>query len=343
MIADRLRRLLDPRPLSSAEARALFDRLVDDRTSDAERGEILVALAARPSRTEELVAFARAMRRRARPFPVPARDRAIDLCGSGGARRPSYNVSTVSAFVVRAAGLPVAKHGNRSRGLCGSSDLLAALGLPVTSTPEFASASYRRYGIAFLHAPLFHPATAAVATARRQLGIPTIFNRLGPLSNPAELRCQVSGTVDVPAAIGTAAALRALGVRRGITMTSDDGCDEFSPRAPTSMVHWDGTRVRRLRLDPQRFLPPEDRRGSWGALPPPAAAEQAERLLAGSGGARRGAVLLTSGAALWVAGRSRDLGSGVVAAERALDGGGAERILEQLRELAGRFPKPEEA
>jgi anthranilate phosphoribosyltransferase len=343
MNATLLGRLLDPRPLGAPDARAVMDLLTAASSDDVDRATILVALSARGNPAEELVAFAREMRRRAVPFPIPARDRPIDLCGSGGAVRPSYNVSTVSAFVVRAAGLRVVKHGNRSRRVCGSSDLLAALGLPVQTSIPFAHASYRRLGLAFLHAPLFHPATSAVASVRLRLGIPTIFNRLGPLSNPARVRCQVTGVVHPSAALSTATVLRRLGVVRGAAMSSEDGCDEFSPTAPTTAVIWNGPRLRRIRIRPEQYLPPDDRRGSWGPLPPSAAADEAERILAGGGGARRGSVLLTSGAALWVAGTVDDLATGLRHAREALDSGAAETLLEELRAIASRYPKSQEA
>lgn len=335
-----LPRLLEPRPLTAVEVRATFDALTAPGADDVDRLGLLLALTFRRENPSELAALAGEMRRRAVPFRISPRDAAIDLCGSGGAPRPSFNVSTVSALVVRAAGLPVAKHGNRSRRGCGSSDLLAALGLPILTSIPFARASYRRYGIAFLHAPLFHPATRALAPVRVRLPIPTIFNRLGPLSNPARVRCQVVGSADVPSAVTTATALRALGVGRGIAMSSDDGCDEFSPRAPTTAIVWVPGRVRRIRVRPEALLPSDDRRGSWDALPPPAAAEETERILAGGGGARRGSVLLTSGAALWVTGRSPTLRSGVERARDALDSGAPERLLADLRSLAERFPPP---
>ncbi|MGI0071248.1 MAG: anthranilate phosphoribosyltransferase [Thermoplasmata archaeon] len=338
MNAGLLDRLLDPRPLGAREVRAAFDALTAPATAEDERAALLVALRARGHPALELLAFAREMRRRAIPFPVPRRDRALDLCGSGGALHPSFNVSTVSAFVARAAGRAVVKHGNRSRRVCGSSDLLDALGLPVLTSIPFARASYRRFGIAFLHAPLFHPATRAVAATRLRLGIPTIFNRLGPLSNPARVRCQVAGAPDLPSAIETARILPVLGVERGAAMASDDGCDEFSPRASTTAIVWTGARTRRLRVDPTPLLPADDRRGPWGPLPPPEAAEEAERILAGGGGARRGSVLLTSGTALWVGGDVPALADGIERAREALDSGAAERLLENLRGLAARFP-----
>jgi anthranilate phosphoribosyltransferase len=341
--SDLLRRLLRARPLNRREVGSTFAALVDPAADEVDRAALLVALTSRPNRSEELVLFAREMRRGAVPFPVPARDSPADLCGSGGARRPSYNVSTVSAFVVRAAGLPVVKHGNRSRRGCGSSDLLDALGLPVFTSVPFARASYRRYGLAFLHAPLFHPAMRALATVRRQLGVPTIFNRLGPLSNPARVRCQVTGVVDRESARAMPVILRSLGVPRGIAMTSDDGCDEFSPRALTTAYVWSAVRSRSVRIRPSDHLATDDRRGPWGPLPPREAADEAERILAGGGGARRGSVLLTSGASLWIGGKARDLASGIERAREALDDGSAERVLDDLRKLSSRYPRSPEA
>jgi anthranilate phosphoribosyltransferase len=332
-----LERLLDPSPLSRRDVRATFDSLTAHGANDTERAAVLIALSARARRPAEIVALAREMRRRARPFRVDPRDGAIDLCGCGGASTPSFNVSTVSAFVVRAAGVRVVKHGNRSRRICGSSDLLDALGLPVLTSVAFARDSYRRLGIAFLHAPLFQPAMATVATVRARLGVPTVFNRLGPLVNPARVRGQVVGVPDLATARDTPHILRALGVRRGLAMTSDEGCDEFSPRRPTTVEMWNGSRQSQLRIRPERWLEPEERRGAWGALSPPRAAEAAEHLLAGGGGARRGSVLLTSGAALWSAGAAKDLGRGVDLARDALDSGAAERMLEELREIGTKY------
>ncbi len=330
-----LARLLDATPLSRRAAGATFDALLAPTATDAERAAILVALAARDVDANELAAFALEMRRRARPFPLPAGDRPVDLCGSGGAPRPSYNISTVSAFVVAAAGVPVVKHGNRSaRGPCGSSDLLEALGLPVTTDVGFAHASYERCRLAFLHAPLFHPAARAVAEARRLIGIPTLFNRLGPLSNPAAVPFQVVGVPSVESAHRVAAALSRLGVRRGLAMTSSEGCDEFSPRGTTTAVVWDADGTRTIRVRAKELLPTEDRRGDWGPLPPPAAAEEARRLLAGGGGARRGSVLLTSGAAIWRSGAAASLALGVERAREALDDGRAEERFASVLAIA---------
>lgn len=340
-LRDLLARLLEPRPLGEAEARATFDTLLSSGSTEADRAAVLVALAARPEEAVELAEFAHEMRRLARPFPVPEEDRPVDLCGSGGAPCPSFNISTVSAFVVAAAGTPVVKHGNRSaRGHCGSSDLLEGLGLPVTASPGFARATYDRTRLAFLHAPLFHPATAAVAATRQRLGIPTVFNRLGPLTNPAQVPFQVVGVPDRPTAERVAVALPRLGVRGGLTMSSLEGCDEFSPRGPTPAFRWEDGTVRPITVRPERYLASEDRRGEWGPLDPSASAEEAERILAGGTGARRGSVLLTSGAAIWIAGRARTLDAGIDRAREALDSGAAEELLAELREIARGFRIP---
>jgi anthranilate phosphoribosyltransferase len=330
-----LGKLLRREELGPREVGRLVDLLSDPMGPEAMRAALLVALTAKGETEEELICLARELRRRAVPFaPNGSRD-ALDLCGSGGAVRPSFNVSTVSAFVVAAAGQSVVKHGNRSaRGHTGSSDLLEALGLPVVISRAYSAESFRRYRLGFLHAPLFHPSTRSVASTRKVLGIPTVFNRLGPLSNPAHVRYQLVGVADRAAALRTSRVLRRLGVRRGLSVTAEEGSDEFSPRSRSTVVRWDlkGTRTSSVRASDH--LPADDRRGPWGPLPPHDAARETQRILAGAPGARRGAVLLTSGAALWTAGISTDLRDGVERARDALDSGGAETLLEEMQALA---------
>lgn len=339
MTNELLDRLLAQKELGGAQVCGLVARLVDPATDDLERAALLVALRAKGETLAEVKTFARELRRRAVAFPGPRADGAVDLCGSGGARTPSFNVGTVSALVVRAAGVPVAKHGNRSArgavsGYAGSSDLLEALGLPVTKSIDFARESYRRFGIAFLHAPLYHTATSAVMPVRRGLGIPTIFNQLGPLTNPAGVPFQVVGCPEPSVAERVARILPALGVRGGLAVVGNGGADEFSPTGSSSCVIWlHGYRTRRT-VRAADLLESEDRRGPWGPLPAAAAVEETHRLLAGGGGARRGSILLTSGAALWVSGRASDLREGIRGAQLALDDGGAQALLGALQGLA---------
>jgi anthranilate phosphoribosyltransferase len=341
---DLLNRLQEGGDLSPTQVRGLVARLVDASTSDEVRAALLLALRRKGETPDEIAAFAREMRRRAVPFRAPGSRAALDLCGTGGAVSPRFNVSTVSAFVVAAAGVPVAKHGNRSaRGHAGSSDLLEALGLPVTRSRAFAEASFRTTRLAFLHAPLYHPATRAVVAARRSVGGSTVFNLLGPLTNPARPRHQIVGAPDLGRARLFAQVLPRLAVASGAALVGDSGADEFSPRGTTRIFVWNGApAVRQRRVEAERLLLPEERRGDWAALPAEAAAREARRILAGGPGANRGSVLLTSGAALWVAGRVDSHREGVERARDVLDSGEAMERLERLGALASSRAWPPE-
>ena len=339
MTAPLLEKVLAGGELTPTEVRRLVDRLVDPACPDVERAALLVALRTREESAREVAAFALALRARATPFPGPRSAGAVDLCGSGGALRPSFNVGTVGAFVVAAAGVPVAKHGNRSArgargGWAGSSDLLEALGLPFLRSREFARHAFDQEHLTFLHAPLYHPAMRAVSTVRQLLGIPTMFNWVGPLTNPAAVRYQLVGCPNRSVAERMAEVLPLLGVVRGATVSGSDGTDELSPTHPSHLIVVErGARAGR-QVDPHRLLDDDDCRGGWGPLPSAAAAEEAERILAGGGGARRGGVLLASGAALWVRGAARTLSEGVEQATEQLDSGAAEAVLRRLRALA---------
>ena len=334
-----LERLLTGRELTAPEIDHLVGRLIDPAASDAERAGLLIAWRAKGETTEEIARFARALRARAIPFPGPAEARAVDLCGTGGAPRPSFNVGTVSAFVVRAAGVPVAKHGNRSArgaegGWAGSSDLLDALGLPFARSRAFARDAFDRERITFLHAPLFHPATRAVVPVRRMLAVRTIFNLAGPLTNPAAVPIQIVGCPDERSAERIAPVLARLGVRRGMSVSSSDGTDELSARAPSVSFVLRSGAPRRRRIDPARWLSAGERSGSLDPLPAREAARATERILAGASGARRGSVLLTSAAALWVRGDAPTFAAGLASARAAVDTGAAAEVLARLRDRA---------
>ncbi len=347
MSTELLARVVRGEQLSRSDVLQILDFLCDPAEPDPRKAALLAAWAAKGETTEELASFAIALRERAVPFPGPRAHRAVDLCGSGGAPRPSFNVGTVSTFVIRAAGVPVAKHGNRSLrgkagGWAGSSDLVEALGLPALESRAFARAAFDRERITFLHAPLYHAGTRAVASVRAQLGIRTIFNLIGPLTNPASVPFQVVGCPDLPTAARIAPVLARMGVRRGLTVASRDGTDEFSSRAMSFTYPVGKGSARRRSVDPRQWLRPEDRRGSLDALPSAAAAQETERILAGGTGARRGSVLLTSGAALWVRGDAPSLRAGIDRAQEALDSGAAEEVLARLRDLAASRSWPKE-
>jgi anthranilate phosphoribosyltransferase len=322
-------------PLGPEDAAALAEALTENRLSLPVGGEILTLLARRGESEEELYAFAKHLRERAVPFTAPGSGTAVDLCGSGGATLRTFNVSTVSAFVVAASGLPVAKHGNASaRGPCGSSDLLEALGLPVKASRAFAEESFRQEGLAFLHAPLFHPILASVGPLRRSLGTRTIFNLLGPLVNPAGVRTQVVGCFDEGYAERVAHVLPRLGVESLLSASGAGGADELSPHGGSRGFRLSSGRTEPFQVEAETLLLPKEREGDWLALPPAESALVARELLQGAPGARRGAVLLTAGAALWIGGRATDLPTGVRRAREVLDSGAALAKLEALQALA---------
>ncbi len=313
----------------------VFARLIAPGTPDPERLTLL-----RRTRRYRLTAgrlhqWAEMLRREMLPFPAAAGHRTLELCGSGGAALPSFNVSTVSALVVASAGVPVVKHGNRSsRGLTGSTDLLEAWGLPVARSRAFGEASYRRYRIAFLHAPLYHPAMGRVAATRRRIGQRTVFNLMGPLLTPVRPAYQLVGAPDRASARLLVECLRRRGVGWVVGLTSDEGSDEIAPRGSTTLLWALGDRRSSATLHPEALLEPSERRGPWGPLPPKTAARAADAVLAGGGGARRGAVVLTAGAALLLAGRAASLEAGVARARELIDSGRAEDLRRRLQELA---------
>jgi anthranilate phosphoribosyltransferase len=322
-------------PLRPEDAESLAEALTENKLSFPAGAEILTLLARRGESEEELYAFAKHLRQRAVPFAAPGSGSALDLCGSGGAALRTFNVSTVSAFVVAASGLRVAKHGNSSaRGPCGSSDLLEALGLPVKGSRAFAEETFRQEGLAFLHAPLYHPVLAAVGPLRRSLGIRTIFNLLGPLLNPAGVRAQVVGCFDEGYAERVSHVLPRLDVESLIAISGAGGADELSPYGESAGFRVFSSRTEPIHIQADSLLLPEERQGDWLALPPAESARAARELLEGAAGARRGAVLLTAGSALWVAGEVSDLPAGVRRAREVLDSGAALTKLQALQEIA---------
>jgi anthranilate phosphoribosyltransferase len=325
--------------LTEGEAAGLARELVEGHLPADRTAKLLVALAEKGETSDELVGFAKVLRERCLKFPGPREAGALDLCGTGGSRRPTFNISTVSAFVVAACGQPVAKHGNVSaRGPCGSTDLLTALGLPSERSIRFAEESWRRERLTFLHAPLYHTATKAVASVRKQLGGRTIFNQLGPLTNPAEVKVQLVGAYSDDYARRAGPALSRLGVERALFVHAEGEMDEFSSLGPTIVRAFGGTIPSdgiTILIDPDPMLHPEERKGDLSPRPPPQAAELALRVLEGKGdGAVRGAVLLTSAAALWASDEQMPLSGGVERARQAILSGAALAKLRALQELA---------
>jgi anthranilate phosphoribosyltransferase len=322
------------RPLTAAEAERAFGEVMEGRATPVQMAALLVAIRVRGAVPDEVAGGVRALRRAMVPVPVAEPDAVVDTCGTGGGALTTFNISTAAALVAAGAGVRVAKHGNRSfTSRCGSADVLEALGVRLDLAPEQEAAVLEEAGIVFMFAPLHHPAMRHVGPVRRELGMPTLMNVLGPLTNPAFARRQVVGVSDPALLELIAGGLQALGHVRALVVHGAPGMDELSPIGPTEVIELRAGELERSTLDPQEALgwEPVDAEGLGGAEPEENA-RTIERVLRGrAGGAARAAVALNAGAAVYVAGRADSLVDGVRVAEEALDGGAGWTALEALR------------
>ena len=321
--------LANRRDLSVEQASAVLAEIMAGNASDTQTSAVLIALRTKGETVDELVGLATTMRRLATPVTT-GRDDLIDTAGTGGGR-PTFNVSTTAALIAAGAGCAVAKHGNRSAtGLSGSADLLEALGVRIDLTPDAVGRCIDQAGFGFMFAPAHHGATRHVIPVRKELAVRTIFNFLGPLTNPAGATRQVIGVSD-PAFLDTiAGALARLGADKALVVSSHDGLDEMSTAGTTTVVEVDGAQITSYELAP------EDvglRRGAYedlaGGVPDHNAAVT-RRIFGGESGPARDLAVLNAGAAIYVAGRVGTLEAGVRAAEEALDSGRATEALDTL-------------
>jgi anthranilate phosphoribosyltransferase len=326
--------LASRRDLSADQTAAVLAEIMAGNASEVETAGVLVALRTKGETVEEIEGLARTMRAFATPVS-PARGDLVDTAGTGGGR-PTFNVSTTAALIAAGAGCPVAKHGNRSAtGLSGSADLLEALGVRIDLGPEAVARCIDDVGFGFMFAPAHHGATRFVIPVRKELAVRTIFNFLGPLTNPAGATRQVIGVSD-PAFLDTmAGALARLGAARALVVSSADGLDEMSTSGTTRVVEVDGGELRRYEVSPQDVGLDTARPEELGGGHPAENAEITRRILAGEPGPRRDLALLNAGAAIYVSGTVDDLPAGVAAAAEAVDSGRAGATLDALVELTG--------
>ena len=332
-MSDRVRLALatvvDGRTLTVDEARDAMGSVMDGEASPALLAALLVALRMRGETVDELAGFAAAMRERV--IRVDAPDGAVDTCGTGGDGSGTFNISTTAALVVAAAGVPVAKHGNRAvTSQSGSADVLDALGVRIDHDAASAGAALRATGFAFLFAPSFHPAMKHAGPTRREIGVRTAFNLLGPLTNPAGARRQLIGVADPVAAPRLAAVLHRLGVDRAFVV-GGAGIDEL-PLDGTGTIHDitpDGVEVRLVDAVALGLTKASNAKLAGGS--PAENARIVESVLRGEPGARRDVVLLNAGAALVVAGVVDDLAAGIDRAALTIDAGLASELLADLR------------
>lgn len=330
MIQESLKKITQRQDLDEAEMTNVMEEVMTGNATDSQIGALMAALATKGETFYELAGAARAMRRKAARIQTTS-DTVVDTCGTGGDRKNTFNISTTAAFVVAGCGVTVAKHGNRSvSSKAGSADLLEALGVRLDVPPEVVEQAIEEIGIGFLFAPVFHGAMRHAAKARKEVGIRSIFNMLGPLTNPAGANCQLLGVFAPELTEMFAQALRILGARRAFVVHGHDGLDEISVCAPTRVSELKDGLIRTYDLTPEQLLgrqsDPDELIGGDSSIN----AGITLRVFQGEEGPRRDVVLANAGVALVAAGVARDFEEGIRQAEASIDGGRAAAKLEAL-------------
>lgn len=327
-----IQRVLEGEDLDLAQAEQLMDAMMQGALTPVQIAGVLMTMRTRGETLHELIGFARAMRKHSVKVPISNPD-LLDTCGTGGDTLKTWNLSTATAFVVAAAGVPIAKHGNRAvSSRCGSADVLEALGVNLNLTPEQIAQGIEQVGVGFMFAPMHHPAMRHVAPVRRELGVRTVFNLLGPLTNPANAPKQLLGVFSWEWLTLIAETLAQLGTQRALVVHGMDGLDEVSPIGVTVAAHLkpDGS------IETFEFTPSDLglQAVSEAALTPGATPQENAQILraaiTGDDESRMQAILPNAGVALWLAGRVDDIRDGVLVALRAIESGRAEEMLEDF-------------
>ncbi|MCJ8500135.1 anthranilate phosphoribosyltransferase [Desulfatitalea alkaliphila] len=331
MIKPFLSKIIQRQNLTAAEMAEMMHLVLTGQASEAQIGAMMAALATKGETFEELAGAARAMRGNARRIQALGSP-VVDTCGTGGDGVGSFNISTTTAFVVAGCGVTVAKHGNRSvSSKCGSADVLEVLGVKLDTDPEIVEEAVQSIGIGFLFAPLYHSAMKYAAKPRQELGVRSIFNMLGPLTNPASANCQLLGVFAPALTEMFARALQLLGTRSAMVVHGHDGLDEISVCAPTRVSELKADAIRTYDIHPEQYFgglaDPADMAGG----DPPANAAITRAILEGEKGPRRNVVLINAGAALVAADKAADLRQGIDRAAAAIDQG---KAMEKLQALA---------
>ena len=347
MILESLKKVVEREDLSAEDAFMTMDEIMSGKATDAQIAAFLTALRLKGETVAEITGFARAMREKVSPVKVRGhvdasisgtdREALVDTCGTGGDASNTFNISTATAFVVAGAGIPVAKHGNRSvSSLCGSADVVEALGVSLELPPEQVGQCIDEVGIGFLYAPLLHKAMKYVMTARREIRIRTVFNILGPLTNPAGASAQVVGVYQEGLTEVLARVLNELGSRRAFVVHGLDGLDEISASGESKISEVRGGRVYSYRVSPEDF---GLRRSRLSDLQGGNAAENAQiirRILNGEEGPKRDVVLMNASLAIAAGGKATDFQEGVKVAAQSIDSGAAMEKLRRLVEFSRR-------
>ena len=330
MFRENLNKIVRKSDLNETEMAEMITKIFSGDITDAQIGAFMAALATKGETFEELAGAAKAMRRKARRIQT-AEAIVVDTCGTGGDGAHTFNISTTTAFVVAGCGITVAKHGNRSvSSQCGSADLLERLGVKLDTDPEIVEEAVSEIGIGFLFAPLYHSAMRHAAKARKEVGLRSIFNMLGPLTNPAAANCQLLGVYAPELTEMFAQSLKLLGAKRAFVVYGHDGLDEISVCAPTRISELKDGLISTYDIMPEQFFGkranPEDLKGG----DPEENARITRDILAGVKGSGREVVLLNASAALVAAGKAKDFKEGIQMAAETIDSGQAAKKLDDL-------------
>ena len=333
MITAAIAKLISKADLTDAEMTGAMSSIMSGGISAVQMAAFLVAMRMKGETVEELTAAARVMRTMAQPLSVsPGDDEVLlDTCGTGGDGKDTFNISTIACFVNAAAGVKVAKHGNRSvSSSCGSADLMQALGVNIEIPPAMVRECIRRVGMGFLYAPLFHSAMKHAAPVRKEIGVRTIFNLLGPLTNPAMAPAQLVGVFDHRLTETFARVLRNLGCAHALIVHGSDGLDEITITGESRITELNRQEMRTYSLHPQSLGMELGRPSEITSRGVKDNVAICHEILDGTKGARRNVVLLNSAAGLIAAGKVSDFGQGIGMAADAIDSGRAKAVLDGL-------------
>jgi len=329
MIKEAIDALVSGKSLTMEQAAAVMEEIMSGEATPAQFGAFVTALRLKGETVHEIAGMAGVMREKA--IPVKVSGPVVDTCGTGGDASQTFNISTTAAFVIAAAGLKVAKHGNRGMSSgCGSADVLDALGVKIDLGPEGVEQCLEELGIGFMFAQVFHPAMKFAAPPRREIGIRTVFNILGPLTNPAGAQAQLLGVADESLAKTMAEALSLLGSNHALVVHGMDGLDEITLGAPTVVCELEGGEITRYVIDPEEFGFTRVSMSGLRGGPPHESADIIRRVLGGETGPQRDIVLLNAAAALVAGDRAENLEQGLPIASEAIDSGKALRVLDGL-------------
>jgi anthranilate phosphoribosyltransferase len=331
--AEAIEQLLGGKPLTREQAREIMDQVMAGEATPVQVAGLLIALRAKGETVDEMTGFVDSMRAHATPLEVP--DGTIDTCGTGGDRAGTFNISTAAALVAAGAGIPVAKHGNRAASSrCGSADVLEALGVDITLGPEGVRRCIDASGMGFCFAPTFHPAMRHAGPARRELGVRTVFNVLGPLANPGRVRRQALGVGAASLAPLMVRVLKDLGHQRALVFFGEDGIDELTTTGPSRVFELKDGAVTEYELEPEEIGLHRSRADDLKGGTPPENAQLLRQVLEGERGPRRDVVVLNAAAAILAAGRAADWKEGTAIAIESVDSGRAKHVLNRLVETS---------